>query len=180
MRGILSPPNLISYSRIFLIVPTFFTISSGRFLTAIFLIIIAGLTDFLDGALARRFSEPSTFGQKLDPIADKIFVIGCALTLLFNNLIPLWVILLYTVRDGGILVGGYYLRQKNIALPSPLFVSKVNTVLQFLYFGSILSQIFVPSLKFLTSIFLYSSLVTLLLSTFFYARIFKKLLHLKK
>tara|TARA_B100001250_G_scaffold71013_1_gene57341 strand:- start:161 stop:655 length:495 start_codon:yes stop_codon:yes gene_type:complete len=65
----------------------------------IFLILIAGLTDFLDGYLARKYDHKSVFGAKLDPLADKILLIGPMIWLVHENLVPLWAIWLIITRE---------------------------------------------------------------------------------
>ena len=68
--------NGLSIFRILLGLPVIISLSNGNNDIFIFLILIAGLTDFLDGYFARKYDHKSVFGAKLDPLADKILLIG--------------------------------------------------------------------------------------------------------
>ncbi len=84
-------PNLISLSRVFLIIPIIYCIIIGSIYTGLALFIVAGLTDFLDGFVARYLDKESILGANLDLLADKLFV--CILLIFisfhFDNLIVL-------------------------------------------------------------------------------------------
>lgn len=62
---------------------------------------IAALTDFFDGYMARKFGEETEFGVFLDPLADKVLVLSAFLSFVFLDIIPLWMIIVITVRDIG-------------------------------------------------------------------------------
>ena len=95
-------------------------------------IVWAGISDGLDGFLARRFNTSSRFGEMLDPIADKIFIGSLILLLLTKELIPTWFVLLTIGRDIAILIGGLIAKLKyNIKNMPPTLSSKINTALQF-------------------------------------------------
>ena len=91
--------NGLTLSRIFLGLPIIISLRSGRNDVFIFLILIAGITDFLDGYFARKYDHKSAFGAKLDPLADKILLIGPMIWLVHENLIPLWTIWLIISRE---------------------------------------------------------------------------------
>ena len=91
--------NGLTISRILLGLPIIISLSNGHNVVFIFLILIAGFTDFLDGYFARQFDHQSTFGAKLDPLADKILLIGPMIWLVHENLVPLWAIWLIISRE---------------------------------------------------------------------------------
>ena len=91
--------NGLTISRILLGLPIIFTLGNGNNGVFIFLILIAGLTDFLDGYYARKYDHKSVFGAKLDPLADKILLIGPMIWLVHENLVPLWAIWLIISRE---------------------------------------------------------------------------------
>ncbi len=91
--------NGLTISRIFLGLPIIISLENGNNEIFIFLIIIGGLTDFLDGYLARKYDHKSVFGAKLDPLADKILLIGPMIWLVHENLVPLWAIWLIISRE---------------------------------------------------------------------------------
>jgi len=91
--------NGLTISRIVLGLPIIISLRNGNNEVFIFLILIAALTDFLDGYFARRYNHKSVFGAKLDPLADKILLIGPMIWLVHENLIPLWAIWLIISRE---------------------------------------------------------------------------------
>ena len=91
--------NGLTISRILLGLPIIISLKNGNNDIFIFLILIAGLTDFLDGYFARKYDHKSVFGAKLDPLADKILLIGPMIWLVHENLVPLWAIWLIISRE---------------------------------------------------------------------------------
>jgi cardiolipin synthase len=99
-----SAPNLLTLLRICLAPFLVAAILEGHFLVSFSLFIVAGLTDALDGALARMLKQRSTFGQYLDPVADKLLLSTLFLVLLYKGLMPTTVTVLVFGRDVGILL----------------------------------------------------------------------------
>ena len=91
--------NGLTISRILLGLPIIISLRNGRNDIFILLITLAGLTDFLDGYFARKYDHKSVFGAKLDPLADKILLIGPMIWLVHENLVPLWAIWLIISRE---------------------------------------------------------------------------------
>ena len=91
--------NGLTISRILLGLPIIISLKSGNNYIFILLILIAGLTDFLDGYFARKYDHKSVFGAKLDPLADKILLIGPMIWLVHEDLVPLWTIWLIISRE---------------------------------------------------------------------------------
>jgi cardiolipin synthase len=92
-------PNALSLLRL-LGVPIFiFFVRAEEFTLAFFLLLLAGLTDYLDGKIARRFNQMSRLGELLDPAADRLYIIAVLISLYFLDVIPLAVLLLIVVRD---------------------------------------------------------------------------------
>ncbi len=91
--------NGLTISRLLLGLPIIIVLKNGNNDIFIFLILIAGLTDFLDGYFARKYDNKSVFGAKLDPLADKILLIGPMIWLVHENLVPLWAIWLMISRE---------------------------------------------------------------------------------
>ena len=91
--------NGLTISRILLGLPIIISLRNGNYDVFIFLILIAALTDFLDGYFARKYHHKSVFGAKLDPLADKILLIGPMIWLVHENLVPLWSIWLIISRE---------------------------------------------------------------------------------
>jgi cardiolipin synthase len=97
-------PNLLTLLRICLAPFLVSTILEDRFLLSFILFLVAGLTDALDGALARLLKQRTMLGQYLDPVADKLLLSTLFLVLMHKGLIPPRVTVLVFGRDVGILV----------------------------------------------------------------------------
>jgi CDP-diacylglycerol--glycerol-3-phosphate 3-phosphatidyltransferase len=97
-------PNVLTVLRILatpaILVLMFSTSLAGR-LAALVLFILAAISDYADGEIARRLSSPTRIGRFLDPLADKVLVLGtfCGLALLFPNLVPWWAVGVVALRD---------------------------------------------------------------------------------
>ena len=98
---------------------------------ALVVIAVAGLSDFIDGELARRFDWRSRFGEFADPLADKLLVSVVFVVLVLQQHIPIWLVVVVVLRDAVILGGAaaYRLLFRDIEI-SPTFVSKANTAVQ--------------------------------------------------
>lgn len=129
-----SLPNALSILRIILTVPVVMTLLNHQYLFAIILFFIAGVTDALDGWIAKRFSFQTRLGSILDPIADKALLVSSFLALFWIGLLPLWLLILVFLRDVIIVAGtvGYFLGSDTSEdeLLTPSNLSKFNTVLQ--------------------------------------------------
>lgn len=92
-------PNLISVLRL-LLVPVFaYLIVTEQDGWALVVLAASGLSDFLDGYLARTWHQESELGQKLDPAADRLYILSTLLGLAYRDLIPWWLVALIVVRD---------------------------------------------------------------------------------
>ena len=98
-----SIPNLITGLR-FILVAISIYIYQGDDISALVLFIIAGLSDGLDGFLARKYNWLSEFGRFADPLADKCLILATSL-LCFSGKLPIWFVYIMLSRDGIILVG---------------------------------------------------------------------------
>ena len=98
---------------------------------ALILFVAAGITDGLDGWIAKRFNLTSQFGARLDPLADKIIILSAYIMLAVSGLLPFWLVTLVIFRDA-VIVGGYMvLSTLDGDIPmQPTKTSKTNTVLQ--------------------------------------------------
>jgi cardiolipin synthase len=130
----LNIPNLITLGRILLVPVVVWAIASGAMWIAFVLFVVAGVSDGVDGFLAKRFNMRTELGAYLDPLADKALIVSIYLTLGVNNLIPRWLVILVVSRDI-LIVGGIMLSwlMGNPLKIKPLLVSKLNTVAQILF-----------------------------------------------
>lgn len=101
----------------------------GEFFVAFILFTIAGVTDLIDGSIARLLKSPSQLGALLDPVADKALMVTTVTCLLIAQIIPFWFFLLVVVRDLTILGGLVWLRIKKIEFElKPVLASKLGTL----------------------------------------------------
>lgn len=124
-------PNLITTLRILLVAPILWLLSQGQYRAALILFIIAGISDGADGLLAKRLGWTSRLGGILDPLADKLLLMGTILTLGWQQALPGWLVALVVLRDVVIVTGAllyHYLIEAFEA--RPLVISKLNTVAQ--------------------------------------------------
>lgn len=127
----MSVPNYITLLRIVLVPVVIWLILTGEVRLAFWLFLLAGLCDALDGWIARRFNMQTPLGAHLDPIADKLLLVGVFVTLGVVDALPLWLVVLVVSRDVMIVIAFavVYLMGRPIQV-RPLMVSKVNTAAQ--------------------------------------------------
>jgi len=126
-------PNIITIVRILLVAPIMVLLAKGEYLLVLVLLAVAGISDGLDGYLARRFCWRTRLGSFLDPLADKVMLVGTYVILGWSGQLPLWLVGLVILRDV-VIVGGataYHYFCKTLTM-EPTLISKVNTVLQIL------------------------------------------------
>ena len=124
-------PNVLTVLRIVLVVPVAYFLFHSNYLYGLSLFLFAGLSDAVDGFLARRFSWTSDFGAWADPLADKVIVGVVFVVLAIQAHIPIWLVTLAIGRDLVILCGaGIYRRIFGEIDIAPTILSKINTVVQ--------------------------------------------------
>ena len=152
-------PNVLSVIRIILTVPVVIALLKGQYLLTLLLFLLAGISDALDGWIAKQFSFQTRLGSILDPMADKILLTCTFITLYWVGILPLWLFMLIFVRDVIIVAGalGYFLGEmtSDSELLQPTLISKFNTVLQIaLVLFLLLIQIYVEFAIFLEMVFI--------------------------
>ena len=124
-------PNFLTVLRIVLVPIIVILLIQGQFTKALVCFIIAGLTDGLDGMLARVLNQTTVVGAYLDPLADKVLVISMYATLAIIGVIPGWLAVIVISRDFIILGGILVLTHMSVNIEiKPSYVSKINTMLQ--------------------------------------------------
>lgn len=124
-------PNLLTSLRILLVPVIILLILRDRYLAAMWLLLGAGVTDALDGFIARRFNQLTHLGAILDPLADKTLVVATFLVLAGTRLVPWWLAAAVVLRDLVILCGAaaWYRRAGCLEI-DPSWLSKANTFFQ--------------------------------------------------
>jgi cardiolipin synthase len=127
----LNIPNLLTLTRLMSVPLMIWLIVGYRFGVAFWVFFAAGISDALDGFIAKRFDCRTRLGALLDPAADKALLTSVYVALGIAELLPNWLVILVVFRDVTI-IGGFFLLQ-NIGAPrkfDPLYISKVNTLAQ--------------------------------------------------
>lgn len=126
-------PNIISLLRICLVPPIVVLLLREHYTQALLLFVVAGVSDGLDGYLAKRFAWTSRLGSILDPLADKLLLDASYLALGWTGQLPAWLVALVVGRDlviiGGAIAYHYKISQYEAA---PTLLSKLNTLAQIL------------------------------------------------
>ena len=135
-------PNIITLGRILAVPFIVWAIASNQMEIAFAIFIIAGVSDAVDGFLAKRFNMSSELGALLDPVADKALLVSIYMALGIWGAIPRWIVILVVSRDimivGAVIVSWLY--GKPIPM-KPLMVSKLNTVAQVAFAALVLAAL---------------------------------------
>ena len=124
-------PNIISALRILLVIPVVMLLLERQYGAALILFAIAGISDGVDGFLAKHFGWQSRLGSILDPLADKLLLVCSFLSLAWLGLIPLALVVAVMLRDVIIVLGAIALHYRYGRFEmQPTRVSKVNTFFQ--------------------------------------------------
>ncbi len=124
-------PNLITIIRILLVPLTVWLIISEAYGAAFLTFMAAGISDGIDGFIARRFNLRTDLGAHLDPVADKALLVSIYVTLGFMRVLPAWLVILVVTRD--VMIIGAFMLSLLMARPvkiAPLMISKINTAAQ--------------------------------------------------
>lgn len=172
-------PNILTVLRFFLIPFAVYYLINDQFILAIIFLTLSGLTDVLDGAIARKFNFITNFGKLIDPLADKITQLSLLGTLVLKNIIPLWILVIVLVKEAAMVAGASFLYGKDLVVSSKWY-GKASTVL--FYLAIVLSMVF-RDLQIQTSLDLiiyYIALAMTIFSLVMYFREFYMQGYLKK
>ena len=137
----MSVPNFISLGRLIAVPFIVYLILQASYGWAFWLFVVAGLSDALDGYIAKRMDQVSNLGSYLDPIADKVLLVGVYVMLGHKGLIDDLVVVLVVFRDlmivGGVLLLFIFRNQTKV---EPILVSKINTGAQLLLVTVVLAE----------------------------------------
>jgi cardiolipin synthase len=135
-------PNLLTLGRIALVPILILLLQEMNYLWSLMVFLIAGISDGLDGYIAKRFDARTQLGAILDPLADKALIISAYVTLSTLALVPFWLVVAVVFRDV-IIVCGYLIMALFFGSPEmqPLKVSKVNTFFQLAYVFVVLAAL---------------------------------------
>jgi cardiolipin synthase (CMP-forming) len=140
--AVLNLPNLITIARILLVPVVVWAIGSNEMQVAFLLFLIAGLSDAVDGFLAKRLHMTSELGAHLDPLADKVLIVSIYIGLGITEAVPRWLVILVVSRDiliiGGLMLAWFLGKPMRV---KPALVSKLNTVAQIVFACLVLGEL---------------------------------------
>ncbi len=120
-------PNALSLARL-LLLPVFAVLYlKGATYGALLVLVVSGITDLLDGVIARKFNQITEFGKLLDPIADKITQVTVLLCLTVRNLALIPLVIICFVKETLQLIGGWILLSRNEVIRGAKWFGKVST-----------------------------------------------------
>jgi cardiolipin synthase len=129
-------PNSLTILRILLIPVYVGFMTYGHYGAALVTLLCAGVTDALDGLIARRMNQRTKLGEILDPLADKLLLTSAFLTLAVLHLVPSWVVILVVSRDVMLLLGTAVAHVTNSSIDiTPTWLGKGTTLFQLAYVG---------------------------------------------
>ena len=135
----LNIPNMITLGRLLAVPVTVWLILNDFIFAAFWLFVAAGISDAIDGFLAKRWNQVTEFGAYLDPLADKALLASVFITLGVQGHLESWLVILVVFRDV-MIVGAVVLFQTMVRSleMDPLFISKVNTLAQIILVALVL------------------------------------------
>ncbi|MBL6951785.1 MAG: CDP-alcohol phosphatidyltransferase family protein [Alphaproteobacteria bacterium] len=135
-------PNIISLARLLSVPFNVWLMLIDQWRLALVVFCLAGLSDALDGFLAKRFSMQSRLGRYLDPIADKVLLVSIFIVLGVQQNLPLWLVIMVVSRDF-LIVGGLFLLYlfEQPYEPKPFLLSKINTTVQIILAASTIATL---------------------------------------
>ena len=141
MLNISQLPNLITIFRIALAPVLILLLKEQEYAASLAVFALAGVSDGLDGLIAKRFNFVSRLGSILDPLADKILLVSSYVMLTFLDHLPFWLMLTVAFRDL-LIIGGYlvYTSMVGPVQMRPSWLSKINTFMQITLVIVILAQ----------------------------------------
>jgi len=164
-------PNIITITRLIAVPAIVWLFLVDKVTIAFWLFICAGISDAIDGYLAKRLDARSVLGSYLDPLADKLLLIAVFLLLGRGGFIPVWLVLLIVARDAVLLgVSSLVVSKDRKTAMRPLMISKVNTVLQIVLAALVLARLGLgfPDIGYGHDILVYAVAVTTAVSGMLY------------
>lgn len=135
-------PNLLTLARIALVPWLIVLLQEQQFLASLIVFVVAGITDGLDGYIAKHYNAQTKLGAILDPLADKALLVSSFVMLSMMQLIPFWLVVAVVFRDV-VIVCGYliFVLFFGAVEAQPLKISKLNTFLQILFIVMVLGML---------------------------------------
>jgi cardiolipin synthase (CMP-forming) len=138
----LTIPNLITLGRVFLVPVVFWLLVSGRVQAAFWTFVVAGISDGVDGYLAKRYNWASELGSYLDPLADKLLVVSIFVAMGVLKELPSWLVIAVVSRDVLIVIAIMLTWLFSVPVQiRPFAISKANTCAQLVLASTVLADV---------------------------------------
>ena len=163
-------PNLLTIFRLFLIpifVLVFFSNLPSSLLLSICIFLLAGVTDILDGYIARKYKLITAWGTVADPFADKLMLLTVLTCMVLGNYLPPWVLIIVLAKESFMIMFGILLYKKGTIIPSNIF-GKLSTI--FFYLSIFVFAFYEDIGKHLIYLSVLFALVALTNYSFFYMK----------
>lgn len=155
-------PNILTMCRFVFIPFIFGSILDKNFIAAFVFLTISGITDVLDGVIARKFNCITKFGKLIDPLADKMTQIATLIALSYINIIPYWILIVVFIKETVMVAGASFLYGKKLVVSSRWY-GKLATVV---FYIAIVSSLAINYFNFKYHIYIYIYYVALVLTIF--------------
>lgn len=130
--------NILTVLRIIGMFPLFIMlVNNGPTITNFILFTVLGLTDFLDGYIARKYNQITNFGKIADGIADKLLMFGTTVALLVTKVIPYWTLIIFIREIVALIYAGFHIT-KNKVIVKPSVYGKLKTTLHIISIALVL------------------------------------------
>ena len=139
-------PNALTILRFILIPFIVGYLSEENYILAFVFLTLSGLTDVLDGFIARKFNFITNFGKLIDPLADKATQVSVLATLTLQHIIPLWILIIVLLKECIMIAGASFLYGKELVVSSKWY-GKLSTVL---FYIAIVSSFFIKQFNITT------------------------------
>ena len=172
-------PNILTIFRFILIPFIVINLVYDSYIAAFIIFTVSGLTDILDGFIARKYNFITNFGKLIDPLADKCTQIITLGTLAIKDIIPMWIIIIVILKEFIMVAGASFLYGKELVVSSRLY-GKLATVL---FYIAIVCSLFIKQFDFSFdfSIYIYYlALISTIFSLIMYIKAFYMQGYLKK
>ena len=176
---VMTIPNLLSLFRIlFLPLIVWLYVFKENYYAAIFVLLISGLTDIVDGFIARKFNMVSDLGKILDPFADKLTQWTLLICLAMRYRVIMFLVCLFLVKELVLAFMGYIVIKRKDSVNSARWYGKINTVI---IYSTIVILILIPDIpQVVVNVMAIICLITMIASMLMYARFYAKQLRQKK
>lgn len=180
-------PNLLTILRFLLIPIIVIACVQGDYILAIVVLTVSGITDILDGTIARKYNLISDFGKLMDPLADKATQISLLTTLFIKGVIPIWILAVVVLKEFCMVSGASFLYGKELVVSSKWY-GKLATVLFYaaMVISLLLEQIgestssLIKAIGLADNILYYFAVITTIASLIMYMKAFYIQGYLKK